>query len=199
VKEWTPTLLSELPFWELESWWTLEFLKGNYKGQNSFNWRFPYTIGKLLKCKCLTWARMTHLDIQNTSYGQKKVRKSNCQFDFRPLKVRNCPSFHTCKWCVTYYWKTFDKGYNFALHLTSIRGLHIKLRASKVARIPNLGVLRQNDIWVLAPWPGIKNIERGKGGGFPKVRVVGSFWVCVCPWLVRALKVLQLCTSQLVV
>jgi hypothetical protein len=29
-------------------------------------------------------------------------------------------------------------------------------------RTPNLGVLRQNDIWVLAPWLGTKNIIRGK-------------------------------------
>jgi hypothetical protein len=29
-------------------------------------------------------------------------------------------------------------------------------------RIPNLGVLGQNDIWVLALWPGTKNTIRGK-------------------------------------
>jgi len=36
-----------------------------------------------------SWACITHLDIWNTSYGQKKDRKSNWQFDSRPQKVRN--------------------------------------------------------------------------------------------------------------
>jgi hypothetical protein len=34
-----------------------------------------------------------------------------------------------------YYWKAFDKGYNFVLDLTSIKGLHKKLWASKVIRV----------------------------------------------------------------
>jgi hypothetical protein len=38
-----------------------------------------------LKCKCLKWACMTHLDIWNTSYGQKKNRESNCQFERKRL------------------------------------------------------------------------------------------------------------------
>jgi hypothetical protein len=65
--------------------------------------------------------------------------------------------------------------------LTSIRGLHTKLCTSKVVRVPILGISglsfespKQNDIWVLAPWPGIKNTIKGKGGGFPQVRVVVS-------------------------
>jgi hypothetical protein len=32
----------------------------------------------------------------------------------------------------------------------------------------NLGVPRQNDIWVLAPWPGTKNTIRGKVMASPK-------------------------------
>jgi hypothetical protein len=52
----------ELPFWELESRWTSKFLEGNCKGQNPMDWKFLYIIGKLLKRRCLKWARMTHLD-----------------------------------------------------------------------------------------------------------------------------------------
>jgi hypothetical protein len=48
-------------------------------------------IGKVLKFKCPKWPRMSHLDIYNPSYGQKKGRESNWQFDSRPLKVRNRP------------------------------------------------------------------------------------------------------------
>jgi hypothetical protein len=58
-----------------------------------------------------------------------------------------------------YRWKDLDEGYNFVLDLTSIGGLHAKLWASKVAKVLILGILglpRQNDIWVLAPWPGTK-------------------------------------------
>jgi hypothetical protein len=46
------------------------------RGQNASSWRVLYIIGKLLKCRCLKWARMAHLDIWNTSYGQKKGRES---------------------------------------------------------------------------------------------------------------------------
>jgi hypothetical protein len=37
VKEWTFALPSELPLWELESRWTLEFSKSDCKGQNPLN------------------------------------------------------------------------------------------------------------------------------------------------------------------
>jgi hypothetical protein len=89
VREWTLTLPSELPCWKLESQWTPKSSKRNYKGQNPSPWQFLYIIGKLLKCRCLKWARITHLDIWNTSYGQKRGRESNYQFDSRSLKVRN--------------------------------------------------------------------------------------------------------------
>jgi hypothetical protein len=67
-----------------------------------------------------------------------------------------------------YCWKALDKGYNFA-SITSIRGFHTKLWASKVANIPILGILgshlkvpKQNGIWVLAMWPSTNNTIRGK-------------------------------------
>jgi hypothetical protein len=72
VREWSLTLPSELSFWKLESQWIPEFSKGNFKGQNLLDGRFLYIIANLLKRRCLKWARMTHLDIWNTSYGQKK-------------------------------------------------------------------------------------------------------------------------------
>ncbi len=78
VREWTLTLPRELPPWELESQWTHECSENGCKNQNPMDWRVLYTIGKLLKCRCQKWVRMTHLDIWNTSYGQKKGRKSNC-------------------------------------------------------------------------------------------------------------------------
>jgi hypothetical protein len=51
------------------------------KGQNTSYWRDLYIIGKLSKCRCPKWTRMTHVDICNTSYGQKKGRELNYQTD----------------------------------------------------------------------------------------------------------------------
>ncbi len=125
---------------------------------------------------------MTHLDIKNTSYGQKKGWKSNWQFDFRALKVGNRLDFLACMWRATYSWIVLDEGYNVALDLILIRGLHTKLCTFKVMEDTTLG------IWGL-PFGSPRTkchldvglMERhrvnykGEGGGFPQVRVVVSF------------------------
>jgi len=76
VWAWRLTLPCDLPFWELESRWILEPSESNCKGQNTSHWRVVYIIRKLMKCRCLKWACMTHLDIYNTSYGKKKGHES---------------------------------------------------------------------------------------------------------------------------
>ncbi len=88
VWEWRFTFSNELPFWELESRWTPEPSKSNCKGQNTLHWGVLYISGKLLKCKCLKWVRMTHLDIYNTSYGKKKGRESKLAIWFLTTKSR---------------------------------------------------------------------------------------------------------------
>jgi hypothetical protein len=140
----------------------------------------------------------------NTSFGRKKGRESKCQFDSQPLKVRIRPNLLMYMWHATYLWKALDEGYKCFLNLTSIRGLKKKLWPSKVVRIPILGisglstwgVRGQNDIWVQAPWPNIENVIKGKVVASPEF---GLRWICVCPWLVHAPKVLQPHTNQLVV
>ncbi len=52
--------------------WSLKPLENNCRGQNPMDWGVPYIIGKPLELRCLKWARMTHLDTWNTSYGPKK-------------------------------------------------------------------------------------------------------------------------------
>jgi hypothetical protein len=89
-REWTPTLLSELPLWELEFWWTPKSLECDFKGQSSLDWRVSYIIRKLLECKCLNGLTRPIWGTQNINYGQKKGRESNCQFDSWPLQVNNC-------------------------------------------------------------------------------------------------------------
>jgi hypothetical protein len=110
------------------------------------DWKVLYTIGKLLKCRCLKWSWMTHLDIWNRSYGQKAGHESNWQFDSRPLKVGNWPDFLACRWHATYCWKALDEGYNFSSNFISIRGIHTKLWDPKITRVPTLG------IWMSQPY-----------------------------------------------
>jgi hypothetical protein len=132
----------ELPCWELESQMDSQILEHNFRGQNPLPWKVLYIIENLLKRKCIKWAHITHLDIWNTSYGQKKGRESNWQFDSQPLKVKNRPDFFTFRQHVTYHWKALDEAYNFASYLIIIQGLHVKLCASKVAGVPSVGISR---------------------------------------------------------
>jgi hypothetical protein len=169
------------------------------------DWRVRYIIEKLLKRRCLIWAFMTHLDIWNTSYGQKKGRESNWQFDSRPLKVRNWPDLCACRRLVTHSCKAIDEGYNFTSNLISIRGLHAKLWAPKVAGVSTMGISRLS-----LGSPGTKcHLDvslmkrhrvyyKRKGGGLPQVQAMVNLISPNCPWLVLAPKALQLCTNHLV-
>jgi hypothetical protein len=127
VWRWRLTLPSEFPFWELESRWTPKLSKNDCKCQNTSHWGILYIIRKLWNFGCLKWAHMTHLDICNTSYGKKKGRESNWQFDSRPRNVKNWPDFRACRWRATHHWKSLDESYNFASDLVPIRGLSMKL------------------------------------------------------------------------
>jgi hypothetical protein len=73
------------------------------------------------------WARVSHLDIYNTSYGKKKGQESNWQFDSRPLKAENRPNPDACKEIATHHWKALNESYNFALDLVPIGGLNKEL------------------------------------------------------------------------
>jgi hypothetical protein len=76
---------------DLESSGTPERLKFDNRGQNTSHYGVLSVIGKILKCRCPKCPRIGHLDICSPSYGQKKGRESNWQFDSRPLKVGNRP------------------------------------------------------------------------------------------------------------
>jgi hypothetical protein len=62
-----------------------------------------------------------HLDICSLSYGQKKGRESNWQFDSRPLKVENRPVPDLRIESAIRRWKDLDEGYKFGLDLVAIR------------------------------------------------------------------------------
>jgi hypothetical protein len=111
---------------------TSECLEFDNRGQNTSDWGVIGVIGKVLKCRCPKWPCIGHLDICNPSYGQKKGRESNWQFDSRPLKVGNRPLPDVCRWSAMGRWKALEEGYNFGLNLTPIRGQSQELWVSKV-------------------------------------------------------------------
>jgi len=109
---------------------------------------FLYSVRKVLKCRCPKWLRMSHLDICSPSYGQKKGRESNWQFDSRPLKVRNRPLL------------TFAEGVRYGIRKLSRRAttlvetsLPSKVRAMRYefpkSRESNPGQFRDSSLGVL--------------------------------------------------
>jgi hypothetical protein len=181
----------------MESRWTPETSESNFRGQTSMSCDFLYIIGKLLKLRYLKWSRIAHLDIWNTSYGQKKGRESNCQFDSRPQKVKNRPDLLSCRGRATYRWKALDESYNFALDSIAIRGLLANLWGSKVAGVPfgaisglSLGSPGKNSHLDVASMESCRVYYKGEGGGFPQVWAMVSLVCPCCPWLVLAPRVL---------
>ncbi len=176
VKEWTLTLPRQLPLWEMESRWTPKTSKSNLRGQTSISCDVLYIIGKLLKRRCLKWARIAHLDIWNTSYGQKKGQKLNYQFDSWPQKVKNRPDLLCYRGRATYRSKALDKSYNFSLDCITIWVLIAKLWGSKVMRVP-FGTISglpvrspgKNNHFDVASMESCRVYYKGEGGGFPQV------------------------------
>jgi hypothetical protein len=56
----------------LESFGTPKSLEYDFKGQNTSHWDVFYTVGKVLKCRCPKWPRMSHLDIIQGHFGHLK-------------------------------------------------------------------------------------------------------------------------------
>ncbi len=158
---------------------TPEISEFDCRGQNTSPSGVPYIIGKLSKCKCQKWPRMSHLDIYSISYGKKKGRKSNWQFDSRPLKVGNQPDPGVCRWSMTHRRKALKESYKFSLDLIPIRGLCKELWTCKIP-----GVQTRTISGLLLGSPGTKShsdvgaAERcreyymGEGSGFPRIRAV---------------------------
>jgi hypothetical protein len=154
------------------------------------DWGVICIIEKILKPKCLKWVRMTHSDIWNTSYGQKKSQESNWQFDSWPLKVGNRPNFLVCRWFATYHWKVLDEGYKFVFNLISIEGLNTKLWGPKVVGVLTLsisglpfgspGTKCHLDVGLVETH---KIYYKGEGDGFLKFVPWWILWVWVCPSL----------------
>jgi hypothetical protein len=127
------THILEMGTWESAE--TPETSEFDCRGQNTLHHYVLYIIGKLSKRRCRKCACMSHLDICNTSYGKKKGRKSNWQFDSWPPKVKNRPNPKACRWCATCCWKALNEGYEFASNLILIGGLGKELWLQKMAGV----------------------------------------------------------------
>jgi len=121
---WSPTLGK---VGGLEPSGTPECLELDSKAQNTSHWGVFGVIGKVLK----------------RSYGQKKGRESNWQFDSRPLKVKNRPLFDVALKSATQLWKALDESYNFDSRLVPIRARGEELWPFKVSGV-QLGQFRDS-------------------------------------------------------
>ncbi len=120
---------------DLESFGTPECSELDIKAQNTSMRGVLGVIGKVLKRRYRKWPRIGHSDICSPSYGQKKGRESNCQFDSRPLKVKNRPLPNVRIESATRRWKDLDEGYNFGLDLIAIRLCSRELWPFKVSGV----------------------------------------------------------------
>jgi len=162
-----------------ESFETPKNLEHDCKDQNTSFRSILYTVKKVLECRCPKWLCMSHLDICSTSYGWKKGRESNWQFDSRPLKVGNQPDPGVCRWSATHHWKALEESYNFALDLVPIWGWGEKLWTPKVPRVQtgtisglhfgSLGKKCHSDASATVRH---REYYMGEGGGFPWVRAM---------------------------
>jgi hypothetical protein len=122
--------------WDLESSGTLECLELDIKGKNTSHWGVLSVIGKVLKRRYRKCPRIGNSNICSASYGQKKGRESNCQFDSRPLKVGNQPLSDVRFGSATWRWKDLDKGYNFGSDLVAIQLCSRELWQFKIPGVP---------------------------------------------------------------
>jgi hypothetical protein len=206
VREWTHTLPSGLPLWELESRWTPKSLEGDCNGQTSLDWNILYTIGKLLKHKCLKWAHNPFRYFKHKLW-LKEGSRVKLSIWLPTTKSQESPWFAYVQVVCHISLKRSQWGLKLCLvsHLNQrfVQKV-ISLQSCKNPnfenfKTPNLGVLRQNDISMQVPWLSTNNTIRGKVVASPKSGLWWVLWIHVCMWLVHAPKVLQLHTNQLVI
>ncbi len=145
---------------DLESSGTPECSELDSKGQNTSHWGVLGVIGKVLKRRYWKWPRIGHLDICSPSYGQKKGRESNCQFDSRPLKVGNQPLPELRIESAIRRWKDLDEGYKFGSDLVAIRLCSRELWAPKV---PGLHPGQFRDNFGTPTWESWEKMTLGRG------------------------------------
>ncbi len=188
---------------DLESSETPKFLGFDNKAQNTSHWGVIGVIGKVLKRRYRKWPRIGHLNICRPSYGQKKGRESNWQFDSRPLKVKNRPLLDLRTESATWRWKDLDEGYKFGSDLVAIRPGSWELWAPKVPGL-HPGQVRDNfgtptwESWEKEPFGCsprnvVQRILYGGRWWLPRSRGRGVSCGAKCPWFVPTPKGVPQC------
>jgi len=146
-------------------------------------------------------------DICSPSYGQKKGRESNWQFDSRPLKVRNQPFPNLRIESATWRWKDLDEGYNLGLDLVVIRLWSWELWALKVPGLQpgqfrdNFGTptweSREKEPFGCSPHRALHRILCGGRWWLPPSPGRGESCVSKCPWLIATPKGVPECELTL--
>ncbi len=170
--------------WDLESSGTPECLEFDSKGKNTSHWGVLGVVGKVLKRRYRKCPRIGHSDICTPSYGQKKGRESNWQFDSRPLKVENRPLPDVRFRSATWRWKDLDEGYNFGSNLVAIQLCSRELSRFKVPGVPP-GQFRDSisgvpgicAIWMWSPRRAAENSIGSKVVAYSRVWAVVSLVV----------------------
>jgi hypothetical protein len=191
VREWTLTAPRELSLWELESRWTPESSKSDYRGQNPMDWRVIYTIEKLLKRRCLKWACITHWTSKTLVRAKRKACSQIGNLILNHYKLGIAP-ISLCVGGMRLLLESSQRGSQifFKPHLN--RRSACKVMVPQSCGSPNMIISG-------LPLGQAHNITRGKVVASLKSKLWWVLWVRVCSWLVLALKVLQWCTNQLVV
>ncbi len=176
---------------KMESSGTPKNSEDDLRGQISLPWNVLYINGNLLKCRCPKWARIAHLDICSPSYGQKKGRESNCQFDSRPLKIGNRPLPDIASKSATRRWKALNESYNFGSELVPIRARGEELWPSKVLGLQpgtvsglQLGSLGKKRPFGCSLGEELQRILYGGRWWLPLILTSGESSTPSCPWLV---------------
>ncbi len=147
-----------------------------------------------MKRRYKKWSRIGHLDICSPSYGQKKGRESNWQFDSRPLKVGNRPLPNLRIESAIRCWKDLDEGYKIGLNLVIIR---LRSRELCAPKVPGLHPGQFRDNFGTPTWESREKEPFGCSLSRASQRILygGRWWLppssgrgvsCgpKCPWLV---------------
>jgi hypothetical protein len=118
-----------------------------------------------------------HLDIFSTSYVQKKGRKSNWQFDSRPLKVRNRPDPGVCRGSAAHRWKALEESYKFSSDLVPIGGLSKELWPCEVPGVQTGTISRLH----LGSSETKRPFGCGCGGVTQRILYGGRWWLPLSP------------------
>jgi hypothetical protein len=153
-----------------ESSETPETLEFDCKGQNTLHWGVLYIIGKLLKCRCRKWARMSHLNIWSTSYGKKKGSGVKLTIWFPTTKSQESTQpgcvQKECHTPLESFWQELPLCFKPHPNRRSEQRVIVSQSCMSPKlwqfRDSSLGVSGQKDIRMWVPRGGIENILRGR-------------------------------------